>query len=102
MDLDEDRQTVMRSYLLTPFPGALAQRRAAWAWRLIRRPIAVAPRVLFDIHQGARGVLLQARSRSNLLFSTRGKTPDHAQAYRRDIPARVTFWAECENRKWLA
>lgn len=101
MDLDEDHQTVMRSYLLTPFPAALAQRRAAWAWRLVRRPIAVAPRVLVDIHQGARGVLLLARSRSNLLFSTRGKTPDH-EANGRDTPATVTFWAECENRKWLA
>jgi hypothetical protein len=102
MDLGEGRQTVMRSYLLTQFPGALAQRSAASAWRLIRRPIAVAPRVPFDNHQGARGVLSQAPGRSNLLLSTRGKTPDHAQKYGRDTPATVTFRAECENRKWLA
>ena len=101
MDLEEDRQTVMRNHLPTQVPSALAQRRAASARRLIRRPMAVAPRVLVDIHQGARAALLQARGRSSL-FPTRGKAPDHAQEDGCDTSATVTFWAEGENRKWLA
>lgn len=101
MEFEEDRQTVMRSHLLTQVSGALAQPSAASAWRSIPRPMAVAPRVLVDIHEGARAALSQARGRSSLLFSTRGKAPDHAQECGRDTSATVTFWAKRENRKWL-